>query len=325
MAQINPAQLKRRLLLDQSEKVMKRRIECSDAPFLGLFGQEFDRYRDMRQAVVEEIRANPTSQGYLHHLEQRPALFSVWMVWHVMKGMGQDGRFSLYPYLQAALGMTREPGQSERESLWKSFRHAIVKLGLDPSPVTTGAGFMVNEYLRQVGVPLAWADDLARKMLAFARSAGLPDDDDPEGIASWQLALDAKLAAPFSQTARKGLALDTLGYYTRVFLRVRNAGGQAIDPTHALEKAMEAALVATVTGNDGIRRAAPPYVLLHDGILGVFLPGREEGEWSVTIDGGTRNYRASADDRFAPIGIALPREIEIRDHLIRQSSKIRLW
>ncbi|HRD87372.1 MAG TPA: hypothetical protein PK752_03800 [Accumulibacter sp.] len=325
MAQINSIQLKRRLLLDQSEKVMRRRIESSDAPFLGLFGQEFVVSRDMRQAVAEEIRANPTSQGYLHHLEQHPALFSVWMVWHVMKGMGQDGHFSLYPHLQAALGMARELGQSEREPLWKSFRQAIVKLGLDPSPRTSGAHFMFNEYLRQVGVPLAWADDLARKMLAFARSAGLPDDDDPEGITSWQLALDAKLAAPFSQTARKGLALDTLGYYTRVFLRVRNADGHAMDPTHTLEKAMEGALVATDQGNDGIRRAALPYVLLHDGILGVILPGREEGEWSVTIDGAARRYRTSADDRFAPIDTALPREIEIRDHLGHQSSKIRLW
>jgi hypothetical protein len=50
MAQINPTQLKRRLLLDQSEKVMKRRIETSDAPFLGLFGQVFDECPDMRQA-----------------------------------------------------------------------------------------------------------------------------------------------------------------------------------------------------------------------------------------------------------------------------------
>lgn len=325
MAQINPTQLKRRLLLDQSEKVMKRRIATSDAPFLGLFGQVFDECPDMRQAVAEEIRANPSCHGYLHHLEQHPALFSVWMVWHVMKGMGQDGHFSLYPYLQTALGLAREPGQSEREPLWTSFRKAIVKLGLDPSPVTSGPHFMFNEYLRQVGVPLAWAGDLAKRMLAFARRAGLPDDDDPEGITSWQFALDAKLALPFSQTARKGLALDSLGYYTRVFLRVRNADSCAIDPTHALEKAMLSALVATDSGEDGIKRAAIPYVLLHDGILGVFLPGREEGEWSITIDGVSRSYRSSADDRFAPIGVALPREIEIRDGLNKQSSRINLW
>ncbi|EXI65031.1 MAG: hypothetical protein AW08_03484 [Candidatus Accumulibacter adjunctus] len=46
MAQINPTQLKRRLLLDQSEKVMRRRIATSDAPFLGLFGQVFDECPD---------------------------------------------------------------------------------------------------------------------------------------------------------------------------------------------------------------------------------------------------------------------------------------
>jgi hypothetical protein len=325
MPQINRTQLKRRLLLDQSEKVMKRRIETSDAPFLGLFGQVFDECPDMRQAVAEEIRANPTCNGYLHHLEQRPALFSVWMVWHVMKGMGQDGHFSLYPHLQTALGLPREPSQWEREPLWTAFRKAIVKLGLDPSPVTSGPHFMFNEYLRQVGVPLAWAGDLADRMLAFARRAGLPDDDDPEGIASWQLALDAKLALPFSQTVRKGLALDSLGYYTRVFLRVRNEDRYSINPTHALEKAMISALVVTDPGKDGIKRATIPYVLLHDSILGVFLPGREEGEWSITIDGVSRSYRSSADSRFAPIGVALPREVEIRDGLSKHSSRINLW
>jgi hypothetical protein len=176
------------------------------------------------------------------------------------------------------------------------------------------------------GVPLVWASDLAKRMLAFARRAGLPDDDDPEGIASWQLALDARLAPPFSQTARKGLALDSLGYYTRVFLRVRNADSYAIDPTHALGKAMVSGLVATDLGADGIKRAAIPYVLLHHGILGVFLPATEEGEWSITIDGGvSRSYCASTDDRFAPIGVALPREVEIRAGLSKQSSKINLW
>jgi len=325
MAQINPTQLKRRLLLDQSEKVMKRRIETSDAPFLGLFGQVFDEYPDMRQAVAEEIGANPSCPGYLRHLEQRPALFSVWMVWHVMKGMGQDGHFSLYPHLQNALGLAQELGQAEREPLWSSFRNAIVKLGLDPSPVTSGPHFMFKEYLRQVGVPLAWASALAGKMLAFARKAGLPDDDDPEGITSWQSALDAKLNSPFPQTARKGLALDALGYYTRVFLRVRNARGQAIDATHTLEKAMASALSAADLGNDAIRRAAMPYVLLHDGILGAFLPGREEGEWCVSVDGVSRSYRSSADDRFVPISVALPPQIEIRDGLNGQSSKIILW
>jgi hypothetical protein len=68
-------------------------------------------------------------------------------------------------------------------------------------------------------------------------------------------------------------------------------------------------------GKDGIKRAAIPYVLLHDGILGVFLPGREEGEWSITIDGVSRSTVPAPIDRFAPIGVALPREVEIRDGL----------
>lgn len=76
-------------------------------------------------------------------------------------------------------------------------------------PKKSGNHYMAAEYLRQVGVPVAFADDLAERMLAFARRVGVPDQDDPEAIKSWQQALHALLNPPFSVTAQKGVTLDT--------------------------------------------------------------------------------------------------------------------
>ncbi|HMN14273.1 MAG TPA: hypothetical protein PKD55_18305, partial [Bellilinea sp.] len=215
------------LWLTQSEKAVNKAIRESDAPFLGLLGEALTR--EMRDAIDRAIAANPTPSGYVARLESHPALFAVYLAWHVMHGMGQGGKFSLYPHVRKALGMCDELGHGEREPLWRAFRRSLLNLGLEPSPRTSGPHFMADEYVRQAGVPLPFVDDLAERMLVFAKRVGLPDDDDPEGIATWQAALDVRLGPPFSQTARDALKLDRLGYYTRTFLRVYANGGQNVE------------------------------------------------------------------------------------------------
>lgn len=307
--------------LNQLEKEVIKAIRESDAPFLGLLGEAFTG--DARDAMDKAIAANPTLDGYVARLESHPAMFAVNLAWHVMHGMGQDGIFSLYPHIIKALGMNRELNQSEREPLWHAFRRTLLLLGLEPSARTSGTHFMVDEYVRQAGVPLPFVDDLAEKMLVFAKKVGLPDDDDPEGIATWQAALDARLGPPFSQTARKALALDRLGYYTRVFLRVYANSGQVIDAGNVLEKAMAQAFERT--GPATMRRAVLPRVLFLDGCLGVFFPGGEEQEWSMEVDGAMRLYRTSAEDHFIPFTQQLPRELKAHCLSSGQKMQMSLW
>lgn len=321
MAVQNPEALRLWLWLTQSEKVVMKAIRESDTPFLGLLGETLTP--EMRQAMTKAIAAEPTVSGYIHRLDSYPALFAVYLAWHVMRGMGLSGHFSLYPHIQEALCMNREPSQAEREPLWHAFRLTLLHLGLDPSPRTSGPHFMVDEYLRQAGVPLPFVDDLARKMLLFARKVGLPDDDDPEGIASWQASLDAKLEIPFSQTARKALAFDRHGYYTRIFLRVHAAGGAPRDATNKLERAMEQAFKES--GGSTLRRAVLPRVIFHDGYLGLFFPGGEEQEWTVTVDDVARQYRIGAEDRFFPISQPLPCEVVVRSQSGGQKMQVTLW
>lgn len=302
MAAQSPEALGRWPGLAQSEEQVMRAIRESDTPFLGLLGETLTS--ETLQLMTKSIAAEPTVKGYVYRLRFFPALFAVNLAWHVMRGMGQSGNFSLYPHIQEALCLTREPGQTEREELWRAFRRTLLHLGLEPSPRTSGSHFMANEYLRQAGVPLPFVDDLAQKMLSFARKVGLPDDDDPEGIASWQAALEARLGLPFSETARKALGFDRHGYYTRMFLRVYATGGVPRDETNKLEFAMAQAFKES--GTSILRRATLPRVVFHGGYLGVFFPGGEQQEWTVAVDDATNQYRTGAEDRFFSISQPLP-------------------
>lgn len=166
--------------LSVAEEQLLSRIKGSDVPFLGLLR---DFLSPAIQTTIELLTlARPTVEQYREYLGRHPALFSVNLTAHVMEGMGRDGHFDLYPHVERAIGTDVPLTQSERESLWTAFRKAIQSLGFEASPRKSGNHYMATEYLRQVGVPLAFADDLAERMLNFAKRVGLPDQDDPEAI-----------------------------------------------------------------------------------------------------------------------------------------------
>src|SRR5690606_29955850 len=131
-------------------------------------------------------------------------------------------------------------------------------LGIQPLPRVSGSHFMVDEYVRQAGVPIAFADDLAMRMLQVAKRFGLPDEDDQEGLLSWQSTLLNKLGPPFSVTARKAVERDAIGFYTRAFLRVHMNGGQAVN-SDPLEQALAKAFAVGDVAH--LRRAVIPQLL----------------------------------------------------------------
>ena len=306
-------------MLSQAEELIKAAIKKSDVPFLGLLGESFPP--SIRIALKEKTTSNPTIHGYVKFLSSYPALFSVNLTTHIMEGMGQGGGFQLYPHIQRAIGTDTPVTPDERDKLWSAFRRAVRTLGFEPSSRLSGTHFMADEYLRQVGVPLAFADDLAQKMLAFAKKIGLPDIDDPEGMVSWQQALDARLGPPFSMTARKAISLDTNAYYTQVFLKVQNSGGNA---SSSLEQAMAKAFQAQPS-HTSLRRASLPYIHLNDGTLGIFVAGGDERMFEFQVDGKVEIHRAGIEDRFIPLNNVLAREVIIKELPELQTSKYQLW
>ena len=308
-------------MLSQVEQSIREAIRKSDVPFLGLLGDTLSPAA--RTALEIAIVSNHSVSGYIRYLELYPALFSVNLTHHIMQGMGQGGHFELYPHIQKAMGTDKEFTTNEKETLWRAFRRAILTLGFEPSPRVSGPHYMANEYLRQVGVPLAFADDLAGRMLTFAKRIGIPDEYDPEALIGWQLALDTKLEQPFSRTARKAVSLDTQGYYTRQFVKIHSLDGHLDGSANTLEKAMARAFQGQ-QGGTSFRRAVLPYLILHDGYLGIFIQGGDEREYEISVDGTNQLVRAGIEDKFFPIDEALPFEISIRELKGNQSTRYKI-
>lgn len=309
-------------MLSTWEQELRGVMQRSDTPFLGLMRDAFAP--EVRVGINNAITVDRTADGYIRLLYRYPALFAIHLTHAVMTGMGQTGSYDLYPHICGALQLQREPTTDEKEGLWAAFRSAVLKLGLEVSSRKSGHHFMADTYLRQAGVPLAFADDLAEKMLAFAKTAGLPDGDDPEGIARWQSALELRLVPPFSRVAQKAVAFDTQGYYARCFIRVYECDG--LPPgANPLEQAMARAFQKLPFGSR-FRRAALPFLLLNGSSLGVFVPAGESGRTvEVDVDSERRLVNVGAVDEFLGITQPLPLHVSVQDSVSQQTIKYEVW
>ena len=309
-------------MLSTWERELRAVVQKTDTPFLGLLGDSLSP--EVRVGVVNAIATDRTVDGYVRLLYRYPALFAIHLTSTLMAGMGQTGNFDLYRHFRTALQRDVEPTKDEKETLWSAFRGAVLRLGLEVSPRTSGHHYMADSYLRQVGVPLAFADDLAEKMLGFAKTAGLPDGDDPDGIARWQSALESRLLPPFSRVAQKAVAVDTQGFYARIFLKVHESGG--VSPSaNPLEQAMAKAF-EKLSGNGRFRRAAVPYLALNDGRLGVFVPAAESARTiEITVDGQRRSCPVGLNDEFLSIVEPLPLIVAVRDEGSQLATQYDVW
>jgi hypothetical protein len=309
-------------MLSIEEQKLIAVVRNSDAPFLGLLGDALSP--EMRGEIANAIAVDRTVEGYVRLLYRYPALFATHLTSTLMAGMGQTGNFDPYRHIYAALQLSSELTTDEKETLWTAFRRAVLRMGLEVSSRTSGQGYMVATYLRQVGVPLAFADDLAEKMLAFAKTAGLPDEDDPEGIVRWQSALESKLSPPFSSVAQKAVAFDTQGFYARTFIKVY-ASENRTAKANPLEQAMARAF-EKLAGGSHFRRASLPYLALSDGNLGIFVPAGEMARTiGVTVDGVPRLLRVGSDDEFLSIPKTLPFIVSVQDEASQQTFQYEVW
>lgn len=308
-------------MFEVHENRLQALVRRAETPVLGLLGALLTP--DAREAIRKNLAVTPSAKAYSQQLDKYPALFGVWLAEHVMLGLGQDGHFSLYPHIQKAVGVRAELTPGERELLWRSFRRAMFKLGIQPLPRVSGTHFMVDEYVRQAGLPIAFADDLAVRMLQLAKRIGLPDEDDQEGVLTWQSTLLNKLAPPFSVTARKAVERDSIGYYTRAFVRVHLNGGQAAG-TDPLEQALSKAFATG--GVSHLKRAAIPQLLYRDGALGVlFPPSDRDVSYKVEHGGHVVFAHLDAEGGFRPLPAGLHREVSVQRDDGERVLSARLW
>lgn len=316
-------ELTRRLLLDGSEKFLRRQLQEVDWPFLGLFGEKLNK--DMKAAAFNAINSNPTVAGFLRHLQLYPALFSIYLCQILLQTFGREDHFSLWPEIIRALRLG-EISQTNKELLWGGFRNACLKIGLEVSSGKQGSHYMVNEFLRHVGLSEAFAGDLATRALRFASRNGLPDEDDPQGIVAWQESLSHTLNVAFSSSAKKAVDNDRQGYYTQLLLRIIQAGGTVSASESPIAKAF-----AKAFKNDGdaistkIGRAAIPQVQFHNGALGIMLPAGAHREWTVLLDDKSHKYRTSSSEQFVVFDHMRPLHVGVQDDKKRQVLSVPLW
>ena len=309
-------------MFEQQEVRIRELVKKANAPVLGLLGGLIPS--SAREAIQADVRVTLSARGFAQRLDQYPALFGVWLAEHVMQGIGSTGHFDVYPHVRKALGGVDELSTPDRELLWHAFRRAMFKLGIQPLPRTFGTHYMIDEYARQAGVPIAFADDLAARMLQLAKRLGLPDEDDQEGLLTWQSALLNRLQAPFSATARKALERDGQAYYTRAFLRVYSNHGQP-SPGDALEAALASAFVRE--GGPGyIKRAAIPQLLYRDGVLGIlFPPSNGVSAYELKCGGVATSVRNDEQGTFRQLPANLPSEVRVTGSDGERLLNVTVW
>jgi hypothetical protein len=309
-------------LLARHERSAREALKKAHAPFLGLFGVLIAR--EAHDTIAAEIRRYKQPQAFSRRLTQYPALFAIWLAEHVMHGVGSSGHFDVYPHVRKALGTTAELSTPEREALWHAFRQALLTLGIQPLARGSGSHYMTDEYVRQAGVPLAFADDLAKEMLAHARKLGLPDEDDQEGLLTWQTALLGRLQPPFSVTARRAVERDSQAYYTRAFLRVHNNQGHAT-AGDVLEQKLAQAFLAD-DHRPLTKRAAIPQLLYRDGLLGLWLPAvNQRVQYQMRCGELTTAIRCGEEGGFRQLLGDLPPDVEVKTSSGERLLSAKLW
>ncbi|HYA39910.1 MAG TPA: hypothetical protein VEF34_01295 [Syntrophobacteraceae bacterium] len=288
------------------EENLRRKIREGEAPFLGLFADDFsDQVRNFLKRRLGQYSSSV--DAFINGITQFPAIFASYLIIYVMEGFGDAGHFEVYSHIEKAIGT--EIRQNQKERLWQRFRTSCHFLGLPVSPRTSGTFYMVDEYLLQAGFPLQYIPELVRRMIRLGRDVGLPDDDDPDSITLWKQSLLERLRTQFSIVGREAIERDDKGYYVRIFMRVLK------DPAASsgvVEQRIREAIESAETPGTTAKRLSIPQILFKDMQIGILLPGGRENAWEIDVDGQLSSFRPQEGDRFLPLDSSLPRQVEVR-------------
>jgi hypothetical protein len=312
--------------LSRLEKEIEEKIRTQDVPFIGLY--KIDSYEALDNAIQERLVDFFDPLGlFINSLGRWPAVFCSYLVRHVAEGYGSRGNHEVYPYIEKAIQADLTTAQ--REKLWNAFRHACIQVCLSVSPRRSGTNYMVDEYLRQTGVPLRFVDELAGKMLSYSYDVGTPDDDDPAAIHLWQKGLQTRIRY-LQQPVQKAIEADDGGFYTRLFIKILNNPSSTMEDVSDIEKRFieQIELLQRKGGGRSSSRRkilSIPQVVFRDGQVAIELPADENVTWRVEVDGQHRDYFGSLESRVVSLEEELPNKVSVR--ALEGSSQISaiLW
>lgn len=292
------------------EDDLRKKIENGEAPFLGLFADEFRE--NTRKFIIKNLADyGAPVERIIEGLNRHPALFASHLTVFLTEGFGESGHFEVYSHISKALGLPSIP-ESKKKKLWRAFRHACLGLGLSVAPANNRHHQMVTEYLRQAGLPLRYADRLTHHMVRYAEDVGIPDERDPESIRVWQQGLLQRLNSPFPQVAKQAVELDRDGYYARLFLRLFPHPPRPELLGTKLEQKMAEAIGTAGTTRDTLRSVTIPRLVLRDFEVGLAIPPGRDVMWCMATDGEEQYYAGQEDECFIPVEGTLPREVIVK-------------
>jgi len=304
------------------EKKLSEAIRQGEFPFLGHYSNFL--YSALKVSIILEFRkSNRPLESFLEALKKWPAVFSTYLDQYVAEGYGTRGNFEVYPYIEKALNTVLST--KDREKLWEGFRGACLRLGLSVSPRRSGSNYMIEEYLRQAGVPLNYLEDLVHKMARHAGEVGLPDDDDPDAIRLWQQGLLYHVRY-LSRSVQKAIDADSDGFYIRLFIKAISGHLHIDDSSSELEQRLIHTLEsAPVQKKTQLKSLAVPKVLFRDGQLGIELPPGEESLWRIEINDTNEDHLGFIESRFVPLNAELPGKVTVSDLRGTATTFADLW
>ncbi|PNU19690.1 hypothetical protein C2E25_11345 [Geothermobacter hydrogeniphilus] len=314
---------KTKIRLHGLEKSLQQAIRQGEFPFLGHYADCL--YEVLKESIAAGLKATGRPlRLYLDCLQRWPAVFATYLIQYVAEGFGTHGNHEVYPFIQKAL--KTELTLREKEKLWEAVRSACLRLGMSVSPRRSGSNYMVEEYLRQAGVPLRYVEELAQQMSSHAGDVGCPDDDDPASILLWQQGLRHRVRY-MSKSVQKAIEADDEGFYTRLFLKIRDGLYLPDENSPEIEKrlalGLEKSQAKTHSGQSPV--LAIPKILFRDGLLGVELPPGEDSTWRVECNGCKEEHAGLLEARFVPFSESLPGKVAVSDLHSGKQTSAELW
>ncbi|WP_177428131.1 hypothetical protein, partial [Candidatus Venteria ishoeyi] len=298
-----------RIYFMHTNDCLKKQINDGQYPFLGLYaGNLSQNNKDYIQQSLS--RHHAPIQACLHALWKWPALFSTYLTAYVLQGFGNEEHAAVWRHLETAISPGNNFTPLNREELWVAYRGACRISGLPVLSRLSGSNYMVNEFLHQAGVPLAYVDRLIRVMLRYTNDVGLADDDDPDAIRLWRFGLLVKLNG-LPRAVSNAITDDDTGFYSRLFADFyRTPNMPANTPLEQkLSEALSQALAAQ--SQTGSYIFSTPHIVWRDDILGIELPISHGVNWQIHIGEQSSNYTGLNETLLVRLSDCLASEIKI--------------
>ncbi len=306
-------------LFEEPERVLQHEIKNNNDPFLGMFADYLTEETERELIKYIQSTYDPV-KTYTENSYVYSALLSTLLVKSLLHDFGATGHFAVYPIIKKIIGVSLS--EREKVKLWKSFRHACLLLGLPVSSRLSGTHYMVQEYLRQAGLPLRYADRFAEKALNLASQVGLPEEEDIEALGTWQQSLIHRLKNPFPKVAREAIVNDEGCYYSSVFLRLFNS--QPINDYSNLPLVEQEIAKVIINGpSRKTKKVSIPQILIKDLEYGLLLPG-SDSSWTIKIDGETSCYNSAMQESFIPFSDSLVQKAKVQS-LTGNQWEFQLW